>query len=153
MSRQLIPLLALASVALGGCKSPEPANETDTAQDNAAATSFGIGPILRASAAPVVEGNEGETVLAVKLSLSPKARTSVAVDYMTVDGTAKVGSDYRRAKGRQVFKPGETEKTIEIPVIADDIAEDDESFSLRLHVAEGATLEASEIELTILDDD
>ncbi|WP_017292847.1 Calx-beta domain-containing protein [Geminocystis herdmanii] len=45
----------------------------------------------------------------------------VQVHYLTQDGRGKAGSDYNPVLGRAVFKPGETSKTISVPLILDDI--------------------------------
>ena len=77
----------------------------------------------------------------------------ITVEYLTEDGTATAGTDYRRSKGRVRFSPGETHQRIEIPLIDDDVAEPDESIRLLLHADGRATMDAPELMLTIVDDD
>ncbi|MGI0483444.1 Calx-beta domain-containing protein, partial [Geminocystis sp. CENA526] len=45
----------------------------------------------------------------------------VQVHYITQDGRGKSGSDYNSVLGRAVFKPGETTKTVSVPLILDDV--------------------------------
>ncbi|MGI0483777.1 Calx-beta domain-containing protein, partial [Geminocystis sp. CENA526] len=45
----------------------------------------------------------------------------VQVHYITQDGRGKAGSDYNSVLGRAVFKPGETTKTVSVPLILDDV--------------------------------
>ncbi|XP_068177789.1 sodium/calcium exchanger 1-like isoform X2 [Antennarius striatus] len=57
---------------------------------------------------------------------------AVAVDYLTEDGTANAGSDYRAAAGTLCFLPGEMEKQIRVSIVDDDIFEEDEHFLVHL---------------------
>jgi len=57
---------------------------------------------------------------------------TIYVDYATSDGTANGGGDYVHTEGTLTFKPGETSKTIVIPIIDDDIFELDEYFFCKL---------------------
>jgi sugar lactone lactonase YvrE len=55
------------------------------------------------------------------------------IDYTTVDGTATAGMDYTATSGTLTFAPGESSKTIIIPIINDNVAEgSNETFSLML---------------------
>lgn len=57
---------------------------------------------------------------------------TVCVNYRTEDGTANAGSDYQFSEGTIVFKPGETEKELNVEIIDDDIFEEDEHFLVHL---------------------
>jgi solute carrier family 8 (sodium/calcium exchanger) len=63
---------------------------------------------------------------------------TIYVDYATSDGTANGGDaqsskgDFVHTEGTLTFKPGETSKTIVVPVIDDDIFELDEYFFCKL---------------------
>lgn len=57
---------------------------------------------------------------------------TIYVDYATSDGTASGDGDYVHTEGTLTFKPGETSKSIVIPVIDDDIFELDEYFFCKL---------------------
>ena len=71
-------------------------------------------------------------------SLSRAAAHEVTVRYATRDGTAKKGSDYRKARGTLAFAPGETAKTVAVEIIDDAHNENLESFKLVLSKAKGA---------------
>ena len=67
-----------------------------------------------------------------RVFLSRRLRIPVQVDYATSDGTAHAGSDYRAASGTLTFRPGETAKTISVPVLEDSHHEGYESMTLTL---------------------
>jgi hypothetical protein len=56
----------------------------------------------------------------------------VTVKYAAQDGTALKGQDYLDTSGTLVFEPGETAKTISVPVLGDDVDEFDEAFKVNL---------------------
>jgi solute carrier family 8 (sodium/calcium exchanger) len=56
----------------------------------------------------------------------------VLVDYATEDGDAVAGKDYGEVRGTLCFQPGQTRKTIEIPIIDDIVYEGDQHFYIRL---------------------
>ena len=58
----------------------------------------------------------------------------------TADGTATAGEDYTRASGKLKFAPGETAKTVRVPVLDDVVDEGEETFRLRLSAASGARI-------------
>jgi choice-of-anchor C domain-containing protein len=61
--------------------------------------------------------------------------------------------DYVAAAGTLTFAPGETSKTVIVPVVGDRLDEDDETFRLLLSNASGASPPPAEVVGTILDDD
>ena len=80
----------------------------------------------------------------------------VTVDFTTVAGTAvQAGQrDYFGKSGRITFGPGVTAQNIPIEIINDSIREGDETFTVRLTAANGATLVTPiETVVTIKDDD
>jgi hypothetical protein len=60
------------------------------------------------------------------------ARSAVSVDYSTANGSAIAGQDFTPATGRLTFLPGESTKTISVPLINDVDAEGNETFKLEL---------------------
>src|SRR5262249_61322324 len=64
---------------------------------------------------------------------------------------ATAGSDYEAVSGRLTFAPGETTKSILVPVYGDRTAEDDEHFNVILNHASGASLADSWGHVIILD--
>jgi Ca2+-binding RTX toxin-like protein len=87
------------------------------------------------------------------LSLSAPAATPISVDYSTSDGSATAPADYESRSGTVTFAPGETAKTVAVPVVDDATSEDAETFALDLSNASGATLEDGHAVATIEDDD
>ena len=87
------------------------------------------------------------------VSLSRQSSAAVTVAYETSDWTATAGSDYTAASGTLTFAPGETRKTIAVPVLADDEEEGDEIFTVRLSDARNAALADHEGTGTIRDDE
>ena len=87
------------------------------------------------------------------VSLSRQSGAAVTVAYETSDWTATAGSDYTATSGSLTFAPGETRKTIAVPVLADDEEEGDEIFTVRLSDARNAALADHEGTGTIRDDE
>jgi hypothetical protein len=148
---RIVPLLVFA---LTGCSGAEPVAEAplDTAAPSRM-SGYATTPHVRAYPASVTEGDAGDPLVMVRITLSPRVARPVHVDFLTADSSAREGQDYRRAKGRVTFDPGKTEETIGIRIIGDEIAEKEESFLLRLHVAEYGVLDTESVTVTIFDDD
>jgi hypothetical protein len=101
----------------------------------------------------VLEGTGGTTTAVFTVTLAPAGSQPVTVDYATVDGTAVAPADYTATNGTLTFAPGETEKTISVPIVADDVDELDETFFVHLSNASGATILIGTAVGTIIDDD
>lgn len=81
----------------------------------------------------VNEGNGGTANIEIRLKLNKASSKQVSVKYTTVEGSAKASTDFTVVSAQTVnFQPNETEKVITIPVIADDIKENDEVFSVKV---------------------
>jgi len=72
----------------------------------------------------------GKVVIPVRLS--DASAITAKVDYATSDGTGLAGEDYGSVSGSLVFEPGQTERLIVIPILADGIAENGETFVITL---------------------
>ena len=110
-------------------------------------------PTLFINDVSVKEGDSGVTNAAFTVVLSPPAAKTVLVNYATVGGTASVGTDYRSTNGTLVFLPGETNKTVSVPVLGDIIWEFDETFLVNLSNPSNAVLGRSQAVGTIANDD
>jgi hypothetical protein len=75
------------------------------------------------------------------------------VDYATSDGSATAGIDYTAANGTATINSGYTSTTVSIAVIGDTDDENDETFTLTLSNASGATLISTAATGTIVNDD
>ena len=115
--------------------------------------SSGTGPIVIATASPAMEGDVGTTAFVVDVTLSFVSGSPTTIEYATSDLSAVAGEDYVKAKGKLRFSRGETQKSVTISIVGDSDVEPDETFSLNLHVENGAVLESSSVTLTILNDD
>jgi hypothetical protein len=124
------------------------ATTTVTIVDDDAPPAIGIAP------AGVPEGNSGENQmrLPVSLSGSPTSQT-ITVQYATANGTAEAGTDYTATNGTLTFAPGETSKSIVVPIRGDTVAEPNETLTVTLSNPTNATLGTAQAVGTILDDD
>ena len=82
--------------------------------------------------AAIAEPLAGTAALSLTVRLDQSSATAVTVDYATVDGTAVAGRDYTATAGSLTFAPGETSRTIAVPILSDNLAEGAERFSLQL---------------------
>ena len=80
----------------------------------------------------IVEGNAGTQNALVSVSLSTASNKSVAVSFRTEGGTATAGVDFQAVSGTLTFAPGQTRKTIAVPITGDRTVEANETFNLRL---------------------
>ena len=78
------------------------------------------------------EASEDDAVLRFAVQLSTESRQEVTVQYATVSGTARAGEDYEARKRTLTFPVGTTERTIRVPIIDDDVVEQEETFTVRL---------------------
>jgi glucose/arabinose dehydrogenase len=98
-----------------------------------------------------INENNGQAIITVTRG---NRTVAASVDYTTIDGTAKAGSDYTATSGRLNFASGERTKTIVIPLINDTIGESNESFSLKFSNPVGLTLNTKDTAvINIIDDD
>ena len=112
----------------------------------------GRGWSVAAADASATEGTDATIDFEVRLNARDDCK-AVKVDYATADGTATAGEDYAAASGTLTFQPGESVKTIRIPVLADAGSERGETFALRLSNALGVAIADTEAIGTIRDDD
>ena len=110
------------------------------------------GPVALSVADARAEEGADETI-DFAVSLSRAASGTVEVSYATADGTATAGEDYTRSGGTLSFDPGETEKTVRVPVLDDAVDEGEETFTLRLTNASGAVVADGEAIGTIENSD
>ncbi len=111
-------------------------------------------PAISISDVALAEGNVGQTAFVFSVSLSKASSKEVSVKYATANGTATAGDhDYARASGTVMFAPGETTKTITVPVNGDTRVESDEQFFVNLSGARNAIIADAQGIGTILNDD
>ena len=89
--------------------------------------------VVKQLAVADAEATEGEDPsLDFVVTLAPAAAWTVRVDYATRDGTARAGSDYTATSGTLTFAPGDTAKTVSVPVTDDAVQDTPETLTLRL---------------------
>jgi hypothetical protein len=109
--------------------------------------------VLAVADASISEGDRGTSTVTVPVTLSSASSQAITVSYRTVDGTAKAKADYNAASGTLTFQPGETSRTISIAIQGDRKREANETFSVELSNAVGATIDDGGATVTILNDD
>lgn len=78
--------------------------------------------------------------IAFRVTLSEPSATAVTVTISTVDGTATAPSDYVSKTATVTIAPGSTVATVRVRLVDDGLAEPDESFTVLLSDAVGATI-------------
>ena len=105
--------------------------------------------ILIANAAAAED--DGEMAFAVRLSVA--SSQTVTVEYATADVTATAGIDYEETTSTLTFPALETQQTIRVPIIDDDLNEALEAFTVALSNASNATIADGEAAGVIADND
>ena len=89
--------------------------------------------VVKQLAVADAEATEGEDPsLDFVVTLAPTAAWTVTVDYATHAGTARAGADYTHTSGALTFAPGETAKTVSVPVIDDTVEDTPETLTVKL---------------------
>ncbi len=117
-------------------------------------------PTLSIADASLVEGSSGKSNMAFTVTLSALSGRTVNVSYATADDTAVTtglivagGTDYTAQTGTLTFAPGQTTKTILIPITGDTTFEPDETFTVTLAAPVNSTLTDNTAVGTIVNDD
>jgi hypothetical protein len=110
-------------------------------------------PTLAIGPASITEGNNGKKTVAVTVTLSAASTSTVTVNYATVAGTATAGTDFQSTSGTLSFAAGVTSRTINVTVNGDKVKESNETFSVVLSNASGATIGTGSATVTIVDDE
>ncbi|MCZ4222600.1 Calx-beta domain-containing protein [Pedobacter rhodius] len=95
--------------------------------------------------------NEGAGTITFTVTLDNAVQNSFTVDYATVNGTAVAGSDYTATSGTLTFAAGSaagTSKTFTVPIVNDNIAEPNETFSANLSNITGSVVVISNASAT-----
>jgi hypothetical protein len=110
-------------------------------------------PALRIDNRTVMESNTGTASATFTVTLSAPSTQPVIVTYTTGNGSATAGSDYQAASGTLTFAPGETTKTITVPVIGDRLGEPNETFVVNLSSPTNANIADAQGVGVIADDE
>jgi hypothetical protein len=111
-------------------------------------------PTISIGNAAVPEGNVGDSTAAVVVTLSEaRPKQSISVNYATQDASAVNGVQYRKASGQLTFAPGQTSKTILVPVIGNRTAGPNTAFYVNLSSAKGGKIGIGQGTVSITDDE
>lgn len=122
----------------------------------------GAGTIVNDDAAPTVsiadlaraEGSRvGPTPFRMVVPLSSMSGADAKVSWSTANGSAIAPGDYAARSGTLTIKPGHTTGIIIVNVVGDTAPEPNETFSVVLGSATGATIADGVAQATILNDD
>ena len=100
-----------------------------------------------------VNESAGSVMLTVEV-ISGTLTEDVMLTYMTSDGTATTGEDYMSMFGILTLSPGDTEETIMVSIVNDDLFENEETFMVHLFLSgtsAGITLDPAIATVTIID--
>lgn len=78
------------------------------------------------------EGNAATVSFTFTITLDQSPTQNVSVTYSVIEGFARVNTDFLQATQVVNFLPGETQKTISISVVGDDVKEGDDDFKVVL---------------------
>jgi uncharacterized delta-60 repeat protein len=94
----------------------------------------------------ITEGNTGKANAVFTVTLSAATTSTVTVNFATANGTALAGKDYVKTTGKVTFAPGQTSKTIAVPVVGEKLKEKNETFSVTISLPTNAgTAKASAV--------
>ncbi|MGA4645537.1 Calx-beta domain-containing protein [Limisphaera sp. 4302-co] len=115
-------LLVLTNVT-GGARLQGPTNAVVTIADDELGFGF---------AAPTFLASEADGGLTFLVRRVGDTNRAVQVSYTTEDESATAGRDYVATSGSLSFAPGESLKSVSVPLLEDRLVEGDETFRLRL---------------------
>ena len=110
-------------------------------------------PAINVTDQTVFEGNNGSSFMIFTVTLANASDQTVSVNYATIDNTATGGSDFGSQSGLLTFAPGQTSRTVAVPINGDVTFEDTENFTLSLTNAVNSTLGTTGATGTITNDD
>jgi hypothetical protein len=97
-------------------------------------------PYVAAGIVDAKEGTGGTTNFVFPVVLTNPSTKPVEADLRTAAATAKAGEDFTAVTATIRFAPGETQKTVTVPVVADATPEPDELFALQVVAVRGGQL-------------
>lgn len=103
----------------------------------------------------IVHVNEGDRTAEITVERIGGSDGTVSVDYTTSNGSARAGHEYTAVHGTLTFGPGETSKTIEVPLLNDTRTGPDRRFFVLLshHSGNAARFQPQRATVVIHDND
>ncbi len=123
------------------------------ATDGVIGSDGGALPALSIADLSVTEGNGDHAHFMFEVTLDKPADGPVTVAYSTANGTATADADYGATSGTLTFAAGETSKTVHVDIGGDTASEANETFTVTLSNASGATIADATAVGTIVNDD
>ena len=143
--------LLMLSGPTGGAALGNPSAATVNITDNDGGAPPGQ---LSISVADVtVEETDAGTIAVFDVTLSEAAPFTASAQYITSNGTAAAGADFTAVSGTVIFSPGQTTRTITVPINGDDSTEPNETFFVNLSNPNNAVIADAQAQGTITDDD
>ena len=145
--------VAVAVTACAGCTAGDPASASVTVRDD----DITVLPVLSVADETAKEGTDWLLPFTVRLSAPSAETVEVRVDTRpSTPVSAEPGPDYHAKPvggHRLVFRPGETEKPVQVLILDDSHDEDAETFEFVLSDAKGAVIGDGVAVGTIVNDD
>lgn len=88
----------------------------------------------------LTEGHSGTRWAIFPITRTGDITGESAVDWGTVNGTATSPQDFVAASGTAFFMPDQPTQTVAVRIVGDTVMEENETFSVQLSAAEGATV-------------
>ncbi|HYJ42632.1 MAG TPA: DUF1566 domain-containing protein [Steroidobacteraceae bacterium] len=142
-------LLIMVAVTLAACSG----RGDDGGEEPQPQPTPAIPPQLSIGIVATAEGNSGVTNFVLTVTSSAAASSNLTATFTTADGTATAGSDYTAGSGTLTIAAGSTAANITIAINGDAVFEADETFTVTLTGASGATLGTASAIVTIINDD
>ncbi|HEY5011622.1 MAG TPA: Calx-beta domain-containing protein, partial [Acidimicrobiia bacterium] len=101
----------------------------------------------------LTEGASGSRDAHFVVTLARPSTGSVTVHYATADGSAVAGSDYTAESGTLTFPAGAVTRIVSVPILGDSLHEGDETLTVTLSSASGASIAQAVGGGSIVDDD
>ncbi len=121
-------------------------------EDDGAADARNL-PTITMGDLTIEEGDADDTIF-VEVNLVGDNKANAVVRFAGVAGTATATSDYELlTSGQLVFAPGETQKTLAIKIVGDELRETKETFEVKLYNPINVALTKDVSVITINDDD
>src|SRR5262249_17373078 len=141
-----VPYVALRVGGLTSLYTIDPATGRASAIGRIGAGGYQITGLATASSARLAPASATATAAAnarafqIPVRRTAGTETRVTVDFGTADGTAVAGQDYLATRGTLVFMPGETSKTITVPILNDTLVDGPETLTLSLSNPTGGAI-------------
>jgi hypothetical protein len=110
-------------------------------------------PALTVDDVTIMEPSSGSANAVFNVSLSAASTQTVMVDYFTSNGTATAPGDYQSVNGTLTFAPGQTVRSIIVPINSNTAQQGNEVFFVNLTNPTNATVTRGQGQGMIVDDD